>query len=163
MMPFKSQAQRRLFFAKYRRGEISKKTLDEWQDETRGKKLPDRVKSASFEAGVEDGLQKSAGGGDSGRSYDITHSSWPAELKKLKKGRGPKAAWSGKLKTAADKSPSVSSSDRARFKKKHGDVGCSLKRDDKGFYVATHRARSSSYPSPESIPSARVKFVESTG
>ena len=45
-MPFKSEAQRRLFFALERRGEISKHTLDKWQDETRQQKkgkLPEKV------------------------------------------------------------------------------------------------------------------------
>lgn len=285
-MPFKSEAQRRLFFAKHRRGEISKKTLDEWQDETRGKKLPERVekkaapapqagaaapagtpaaaakpaapaiqqgpsevmkgmslkqrfalmqnestlqgaqmaseKKAAFEAGVVDGMnkcasardvlwsvldgvrniprragrgafvigdaishpvstvqhygqrvrnltrkpsadtlrrlrrvgmsddeiqhtlkglqglavddlaagtldlaalggtaagakylhgkmkkrKKTAGDGGGDRSYDITHSSWPAELRKMKKGKGPDAAWRKLLKKAADSSTS---------------------------------------------------------
>ena len=162
-MPFKSQAQRRLFFAKYRNGEISKKTLDEWQDETRGKKLPDRVKAAEFSAGVEDGLRKAASSSSGDRSYDITHSSWPKQLAKMKKGRGPKAAWADRLKTAGLSRVPVSSSDRARFKAKNGDVGCSLGQDKNGFYAYTHRARSKSYPSPEAIPKARVKFVASTG
>ena len=44
-MPFKSQAQRRKFYAMYKRGEISKKTLDEWERATpKGKKLPKRVR-----------------------------------------------------------------------------------------------------------------------
>lgn len=41
--------------------------------------------------------------------------------------------------------------------------GCSLKQDDKGWYVATHRARSDSYESPESIPNKDVEFIRSTG
>jgi hypothetical protein len=46
-MPFKSQAQRRKFYAMEDRGEISKKTLNKWEDETpKGKKLPERVKQA---------------------------------------------------------------------------------------------------------------------
>lgn len=39
-MPFKSDAQRRLFYAKMGRGEISKKTVKKWEDETPKKKLP---------------------------------------------------------------------------------------------------------------------------
>lgn len=44
-MPFKSEAQRRLFYAKAARGEISKEKVDEWQAATKkqGKKLPERV------------------------------------------------------------------------------------------------------------------------
>lgn len=41
--------------------------------------------------------------------------------------------------------------------------GTSLKQDDKGWYVATHRARSDSYESPDSIPDKDVEFIRSTG
>lgn len=34
-MPFKSAAQRRLFHAKMRRGEISKATVEHWEKETK--------------------------------------------------------------------------------------------------------------------------------
>jgi hypothetical protein len=37
-MPFKSEAQRRLFHAKAARGEISKKTVHEWEHATKNKK-----------------------------------------------------------------------------------------------------------------------------
>lgn len=48
-MPFKSQAQRRKFYAMEDRGEISTKTLNKWRAETpKGKKLPERVKQAAF-------------------------------------------------------------------------------------------------------------------
>ena len=43
-MPFKSKAQRRKFFAMAGRGEISKKTLHEFQRATGKRKLPERVK-----------------------------------------------------------------------------------------------------------------------
>lgn len=44
-MPFKSESQRRLFWAKADSGEISKKIVEEWQAATpKGKKLPDHVK-----------------------------------------------------------------------------------------------------------------------
>jgi hypothetical protein len=43
-MPFKSQAQRRLFYAKARSGEISESKVREWERETpKGKKLPEKV------------------------------------------------------------------------------------------------------------------------
>jgi hypothetical protein len=43
-MPFKSQAQRRLFYAKARSGEISEAKVKEWERETtKGKKLPEKV------------------------------------------------------------------------------------------------------------------------
>jgi hypothetical protein len=43
-MPFKSQAQRRKFAELLVKGEISAKTFEEWNRETGGKKLPERVK-----------------------------------------------------------------------------------------------------------------------
>lgn len=43
--PFKSQAQRRKFYAMENRGEISPKTLHKWEGETPDRKLPERVKS----------------------------------------------------------------------------------------------------------------------
>ncbi len=43
-MPFKSQAQRRKFAALLVQGKISNKTFEEWNRETGGKKLPERVK-----------------------------------------------------------------------------------------------------------------------
>lgn len=43
-MPFKSQAQRRLFYAKARSGEISESKVREWERETpKNKKLPEKV------------------------------------------------------------------------------------------------------------------------
>ena len=43
-MPFKSQAQRRLFYAKASSGEISKAKVREWERETpNGKRLPEKV------------------------------------------------------------------------------------------------------------------------
>lgn len=39
-MPFKSQAQRKLFLAKIQRGEMSQETFDRWESETVGK-LPE--------------------------------------------------------------------------------------------------------------------------
>jgi 3-deoxy-D-manno-octulosonic-acid transferase len=43
-MPFKSQAQRRKFAELLVNGKISPKTYEEWNRETGGKKLPERVK-----------------------------------------------------------------------------------------------------------------------
>lgn len=42
-MPFKSEAQRRLFYAKAKSGEIPKATVKRWEDETPKKKLPERL------------------------------------------------------------------------------------------------------------------------
>ena len=43
-MPFKSQAQRRKFAQLLVEGKISNKTFEEWNRETGGRKLPERVK-----------------------------------------------------------------------------------------------------------------------
>lgn len=50
-MPFKSESQRRLFWAKVDRGEISKSKALEWEHATKNKKLPEKVrhKSASLQ------------------------------------------------------------------------------------------------------------------
>jgi len=44
-MPFKSQAQRRKFAELLVQGKISAKTFEEWNRETGGKKLPERVRT----------------------------------------------------------------------------------------------------------------------
>ena len=44
VMPFKSQAQRRKFAELLVQGKISNKTFEEWNRETGGRKLPERVK-----------------------------------------------------------------------------------------------------------------------
>jgi hypothetical protein len=46
-MPFKSQAQRRKFAELLVKGEISPETYEEWNRETGGKHLPERVGRAS--------------------------------------------------------------------------------------------------------------------
>jgi len=54
-MPFKSEAQRKLFHAKAARGEISEKTVHEWEHATRNKKdLPEHVKNKkhAYESGI---------------------------------------------------------------------------------------------------------------
>ena len=43
-MPFKSQAQRRKFAQLLVEGKISAETYEEWNRETGGRKLPERVK-----------------------------------------------------------------------------------------------------------------------
>jgi hypothetical protein len=43
-MPFKSQAQRRKFAELLVEGKISPKVFEEWNRETGGKKLPERVR-----------------------------------------------------------------------------------------------------------------------
>lgn len=57
-MPFKSQAQRRKFYAMKARGEISPETVKEWEDATpKGKKLPYHVKK-SYDAGAAAALAR---------------------------------------------------------------------------------------------------------
>jgi hypothetical protein len=46
-MPFKSQAQRRKFAELLVQGKISNETFEEWNRETGGAKLPERVKPRS--------------------------------------------------------------------------------------------------------------------
>jgi len=41
--------------------------------------------------------------------------------------------------------------------------GTGLAKDHKGYFVHTHRARCSSYPTPEKIPLSKIKFIRSTG
>ena len=49
-MPFKSQAQRRKFAQLLVEGKISDETFEEWNRETGGRKLPERVKRKSSSA-----------------------------------------------------------------------------------------------------------------
>ena len=49
-MPFKSQAQRRKFAELLVQGKISDETFEEWNRETGGKKLPERVEPAARKA-----------------------------------------------------------------------------------------------------------------
>jgi hypothetical protein len=58
-MPFKSKAQRRKFAELLMKGEISPETFEEWNRETGGAKLPERVKSAK---------KPSSGGKDKSKS-----------------------------------------------------------------------------------------------
>lgn len=44
MSPYKSEAQRKMFHAMLKRGEISKATVEEWDKASKGKKLPKKVK-----------------------------------------------------------------------------------------------------------------------
>ncbi len=57
-MPFKSEAQRRKFYAMANRGEISRDTVKEWENATpKDKKLPEKV-SHAFSLGVADALAR---------------------------------------------------------------------------------------------------------
>jgi hypothetical protein len=47
-MPFKSRAQRRKFAELLVKGKISPETFEEWNRETGGAKLPERVKKAAI-------------------------------------------------------------------------------------------------------------------
>jgi len=64
-MPFKSQAQRRKFAQLLVEGKISNETYEEWNRETGGKKLPERVgkkKAAKKKAGKKKPGKKKATG-----------------------------------------------------------------------------------------------------
>jgi hypothetical protein len=50
-VPFKSKAQRRKFAELLVKGKISNETFEEWNRETGGKKLPERVKPKSKTSG----------------------------------------------------------------------------------------------------------------
>jgi hypothetical protein len=60
-MPFKSQAQRRKFAQLMLQGKISPQTFEEWNRETGGAKLPERVrgKAAKKSAGKRSPAKKS--------------------------------------------------------------------------------------------------------
>lgn len=58
-MPFRSEKQRKLFYAKSQRGEISKKTVQHWESATTNKHLPERVKKhASYVLGSNAAMKK---------------------------------------------------------------------------------------------------------
>ena len=59
-MPFKSKAQRRKFAELLVKGEISEETFEEWNRETGGAKLPERVKP-SKKRSSESASRKRAG------------------------------------------------------------------------------------------------------
>ncbi len=60
-MPFKSKAQRRKFAELLVKGEISPETFEEWNRETGGAKLPERVKSAKKRTSARKTKSKSKG------------------------------------------------------------------------------------------------------
>ena len=57
-MPFKSQAQRRKFAELLVQGKISGKTFEEWNRETGGRKLPERVKRKAVKRKVKTGRKR---------------------------------------------------------------------------------------------------------
>ena len=57
-MPFRSQAQRRKFAELLVQGKISNETFEEWNRETGGKKLPERVKPKTRARGKSGGKAK---------------------------------------------------------------------------------------------------------
>lgn len=58
---------------------------------------------------------------------------------------------------AKSRSVELSDEQKERFK------GVTVKRDSKGYFVQTHRARSKSYDTIEKIPDSAISFIESTG
>ena len=59
-MPFKSQAQRRKFAELLVAGKISPETFEEWNRETGGRKLPERVQRKRKTAAKKSGKKKVA-------------------------------------------------------------------------------------------------------
>ena len=84
-MPFKSQAQRRLFYAKARRGEISQATVDRWEAHTpKGKKLPEKAKKSSQEKAAELGAFSLVGRGLLNIGSKFGGKAWTDKLNKLR-------------------------------------------------------------------------------
>lgn len=59
-MPFKSKAQRRKFAELLVKGEITPETFEEWNRETGGAELPERVKSAKKRSSTRETKSKGA-------------------------------------------------------------------------------------------------------
>jgi len=59
-MPFKSKAQRRKFAELLVKGEISPETYEEWNRETGGKELPERVKKTARKTAKKKAAKKRA-------------------------------------------------------------------------------------------------------
>lgn len=59
-MPFKSKAQRRKFAELLVKGEISPETYEEWNKETGGRELPERVKKKTTRAKKKSAKKKTA-------------------------------------------------------------------------------------------------------
>ena len=59
-MPFKSQAQRRKFAELLVKGEISPETFEEWNRETGGRKLPERVTKKKAKTAAKKGRKPTA-------------------------------------------------------------------------------------------------------
>jgi hypothetical protein len=61
-MPFKSQAQRRKFAQLLVEGKISPDTYEEWNRETGGRKLPERVKAKKKTTSRKAAAKRRSGG-----------------------------------------------------------------------------------------------------
>ena len=57
-MPYKSDRQRRFFHAAEKRGEISSKTVKEFDRASKGKKLPERAKKKSTQTESKKGYPR---------------------------------------------------------------------------------------------------------
>ena len=75
-MPFKSKAQRRKFAELLVKGEISEETFEEWNRETGGAKLPERVKPSkkrsSESSARKRGGKAKAGSKSKGKRKSVT-------------------------------------------------------------------------------------------
>lgn len=56
----------------------------------------------------------------------------------------------------------LTAKERSELKKRFPSAECSFAKDKKGYYCYTHRTRSKSYPTIDSIPKKDVDFVSST-
>jgi hypothetical protein len=71
-MPFKSKAQRRKFAELLVKGEISEETFEEWNRETGGARLPERVKPARKRSSRKGSAKRSGKPAASSRSKGKT-------------------------------------------------------------------------------------------
>lgn len=56
----------------------------------------------------------------------------------------------------------LTTTEREKIKKRFGKIHCSIKVDKDGYFACTHRARSKSYKSIESLPKKEVEFIGTT-
>lgn len=111
----------------------------------------DQQTKIPFRGNVGSGVHLAAGGEFAGEVGPLPGEGWLGEIITVS------------LSAKTEDLP-VNTANRDELKKKTPKAeGVSLKRDKKGFYVHTHRARSDSYPTVAAIPVKVIEFIESTG
>jgi len=103
-MPFKSQAQRRKFYAMAARGEISRKKVQEWESHTPKGKLPEKVAAAFVDEVIKIAFGVSAYSGPLGYGGFKQESYIPPFMSPPVKTAGPPPP-KKKAKTAASRTP----------------------------------------------------------